>query len=645
MAYEDDFFVDTTGLVWNYSFFTDKDVRAFKQGKMFNAYEKFGAHPLTVKEIAGYYFALWAPNATYVSVIGDFNGWRPELHPLFVRQDKSGIWEGFIPRLPKGALYKFHIVGFENSIGEKADPFARYAELRPGTASITWDDYFSWSDEDWLLQRSRINDNQAPYSVYELHLGSWMRPEKDNTNSFNSYEQIAGRLIPYLKGMHFTHVEFMPVMEHPLDDSWGYQCTGYFAPTSRFGKPEECMALINALHNEGIAVILDWVPSHFPADAHGLYMFDGAHTYEYADRRKGYQPDWDSYIFNYARNEVVSFLISSAHFWLNKFHADGLRVDAVNSMIRLDFSRQPGEWQPNEEGGNENLEALSFLRKLNKMAHTHFNGIKIIAEDSSDMPGITHPINKNGVGFDMKWMMGWMHDSLNYFKLNPVDRIEHRNEFTFSMMYFFNERFMLPFSHDEVVHGKSPMLYKMPGNEFEKFANLRLLYAYLFTHPGSKLLFMGNEFGQTSEWSDKTELSWELLQYKSHNQLQDFVRDLNLLYRTKQALYEYQFSPKGFEWIDIDTKARGLFIYRRMGRKREDDIVVLLNMSNSPLEQLSVQLNGKFHWKEILNSNHVSYWGSGEYKNEHISHEILDKKKKTCEIKVCLPALSAVILI
>lgn len=645
MAYEDEYFIDTTGLVWNYSFFTDKDIRIFRQGNMYNAYEKFGAHLLKVRDTVGYYFAVWAPNATYVSVIGDFNGWKPELHPLFVRQDKSGIWEGFIPRMPKGALYKFHIVGFENNITEKADPYARFAELRPGTASKTWTDAFIWTDDDWIAHRHRINNTRSPFSVYELHPGSWMRPEKNNTNSFNSYEKITERLIPYLKGMEFTHVEFMPLMEHPLDASWGYQCTGYFAPTSRFGTPEECKAMINALHKAGFGVILDWVPSHFPSDAHGLFSFDGAHTYEYADMRKGYQPDWDSYVFNYARGEVRSFLLSSAHFWLNCFHADGLRVDAVNSIIRLDFSREAGGWQPNEKGGNENLEAIAFLKKLNKMAHAQFNGVQIIAEDSSDMPGITHPVSRGGLGFDMKWMMGWMHDTLKYFKATPEERPGMKNEFTFSMMYFFNEKFMLPFSHDEVVHGKSPMLYKMYGNEFEKFANLRLLYTYMFTHPGAKLLFMGNEFGQTVEWSDKTELDWELLQYDSHNKLQDCVRDLNLLYRSYPALYQLQFSPKGFEWIDIDTQNRGVFIYRRIGGPKEEDVLVILNMSQTPFNQIPIELKGKNKWKEIFNSNDIKYWGTDRYSNQDLSAEIIDKKGKIYKIKVDVPAFTAKILV
>lgn len=643
MAYEDDHFIDTTGLVWNYSFFSEGDTNDFRSGKMFRAYEKFGAHPLRVRDTDGYHFSVWAPNATAVSVIGDFNGWKAGVHALFVRLDESGIWEGFLPRIKKGSLYKFHITGFEGSVQEKADPFARFSELRPGTASITWADEYRFEDAEWMKKRHRFNSLNAPWSVYEVHLGSWMRPEKNNDSSFNSYHFIGEKLIPYVKEMGFTHVEFLPVMEHPLDGSWGYQVTGYFAPTARFGNPDEFRKLVNDFHAAGIGVILDWVPSHFPGDAHGLYLFDGAHTYEYADMRKGYHPDWNSYIFNYERGEVRSFLMSSAHFWLKKFNADGLRVDAVNSIIRLDFSRQPGEWEPNRLGGNENLEAIEFIKKLNSMIYSEFPDTQTIAEESSDWPGITTAVEKNGYGFGMKWMMGWMHDTLNYFKKPSTARPLSQEKITFSLMYYFDEKFMLPFSHDEVVHGKSPMLYKMPGNEWEKFANLRLLYAYMWMHPGAKLLFMGNEFGQTTEWNDSSELDWELLQYDSHNLLQECLRDLNYIYKQNSALHETQFEKSGFEWIDIDRREKGLLMFKRKGRKKEDDILVLLNVSLNAYEEERYEIKGKLSWKEIFNSNDIKYWGSGENMNSNLAVSVIDKKTLHCEINITVPALSAVI--
>ena len=643
MAYEDEHFIDSKKMVWNYSFFTEEDIRLFQEGELFTAYEKFGSHQLRVLDTEGYYFAVWAPNATSVSVIGEFNGWKKELHQLYVRLDHSGIWEGFIPRLPKGTLYKYSITATDGTETEKADPYARYAEKRPGTASITWHFEHEWQDSHWMAERKKHNALNAPWNVYEVHLASWMRPEKHKESSFNTYAQITERLVPYVKAMGFTHVELMPVMEYPYDGSWGYQGTGYFAATSRFGLPEELMHLIQTFHQEGIGVILDWVPSHFPGDAHGLYMFDGTNTYEYADMRKGFHPDWNSYIFNYKRGEVRSFLLSSAHFWLRKFHADGIRVDAVNSIIRLDFSRKPGEWEPNEYGTNENLEAVSFLKKLNEIVYHDFPDVQTIAEEASDWPGITKPIKKGGFGFGMKWMMGWMHDTFRYFKLPHVKRPAAQDKFTFSIMYFYDEKFMLPLSHDEVVHGKSPMIYKMPGYEAEKFANLRLLYAYMYTHPGAKLLFMGNEFAQTSEWNDKSELDLELLQHDSHNKMQDCVRDLCHLYKNEPALYEHQFDHKGFEWTELSKQEDGVVAYKRKGRHREDDLLVVLNLSHRSYQQWTMTVKGKNHWKEIFNSNLIEYWGTGENTNEHMKVNPVDKKKKVCEIIIDIPALSALI--
>jgi 1,4-alpha-glucan branching enzyme len=643
MAYEDIHFIDSTKLVWNYSFFTDEDIGQFRNGDLHTGYEKFGSHHLRVLDTDGYYFAVWAPNATAVSVIGEFNGWKKQLHPLYVRLDKSGIWEGFIPRLPQGTLYKYHITGYEAAEVEKADPYAFFAELRPGTASITRQLQMPWQDGDWMANRKKNNALNAPWSVYEVHPASWMRPEKNNETSFNTYHQLTEKLIPYVKAMGFTHVEFMPIMEHPYDGSWGYQGTGFFAATSRFGVPEDFMYLIDVMHQNGIGVILDWVPSHFPNDAHGLYKFDGTHTYEYEDMRKGFHVDWNSYIFNYKRGEVQSFLISSAHFWLKKFHVDGIRVDAVNSIIRLDFSRKEGEWEANEYGGNENIEAIDFLKKLNKIIYRDFPDVQTIAEEASDWPGITSPLSKGGFGFGMKWMMGWMHDTFRYFKKEPAERIKSQDDFTFSMMYFYDEKFMLPISHDEVVHGKSPLIYKMPGNEWEKFANLRLLYTWMYMHPGAKLLFMGNEFGQTSEWNYKSELDWELLQHPVHNNMQECVRALNHLYKSKPALYELQFDKKGFEWVNLDNRDKGIMVFKRKGKSRENDILVVMNVTNYPQRQWRLEVKGKSSWKEIFNSDSKNYWGSGDYENENIICEAVDKKRKIYEIIIDIPALGAII--
>jgi 1,4-alpha-glucan branching enzyme len=644
MAYEDDHFIDSTKLVWNYSFFSATDIADFQAGNMHYGYEKFGCHFLHLLNTDGYYFAVWAPNATKVSVIGDFNGWKKELHPLFVRLDHSGIWEGFIPRMQHGALYKYHITGFEGIESEKADPYGYYCELRPNTASICWQLDHAWHDHEWMQNRHRRNSLKAPWSVYEVHLGSWMRPDKHNEEWYNTYFDIAERLVPYVKAMGFTHVELMPVMEYPYDGSWGYQGTGYFAPTSRHGTPQQFMYLVDMLHQNDIGVILDWVPSHFPYDAHGLYKFDGTHTYEYNDMRKGFHVDWNSYIFNYSRGEVQSFLLSSAHFWMKYYHADGIRVDAVNSIIRLDFSRKAGEWEPNIYGGHENIEAIEFLKKMNTILYRDFPDIQTIAEEASDWPGMTLPVDKGGFGFGMKWMMGWMHDSFGYFKKQPRHRPLHQNDITFSMMYFYDEHFMLPISHDEIVHGKSPMLYKMPGNEWEKMANLRLFYAYMFFHPGAKLLFMGNEFGETQEWNYKSELNWPLLQYEAHNGVQECVRALNFLYRELPALHEYQFEKKGFEWVNTENRKDGILVFKRKGKARGEDLLVLLNVTKHPHRGWVERVKGKLFWTEIFNSDDKRYWGSGNYMNEQLVSNIVDKKKRICEIKIDIPSLGAIVL-
>lgn len=642
--YEEQYFVDSEKAVWNYSLFTDEDVRNYQGGTLYNAYNKFGNHKITVLETEGFYFSVWAPNATAVSVIGDFNGWNPAAHNLFVRQDGSGIWEGFIPHLQKGFAYKYHIAGYKGRQLDKGDPYCNYWEVRPNTASITWQMNHKWNDGAWMKKRAKYNSLNSAWSVYEVHLASWMRPDKNNEEAYNSYQQITERLVPYVKEMGFTHVELMPVMEHPFDGSWGYQGTGYFAPTSRFGTPEDFMAMVDAFHQNDIGVVLDWVPSHFPYDSHGLFMFDGTHTYEYADMRKGYHPDWNSYIFNYSRGEVKSFLTSSARFWFDKFHIDGIRVDAVSSILRLDYSRKEGEWEPNAFGSNGNLEAIQFVKDFNAMVYRDFPDVQTIAEEATDWPKISKPIFDGGLGFGMKWMMGWMHDTLDYFKIDPLYRTHHQNKFSFSMVYFYDENFMLPLSHDEVVHGKSPMIYKMPGDEWQKFANLRLLYSYMFTHPGGKLLFMGSEFAQTNEWNYKSELQWELLQFDCHKMMQECVKDLNHLYKNEKALHELQFAPEGFEWVDLNNRNECVMVYRRKGKNKKDDILVILNMTPVIRHNWKVYAHDKAAWTEVFNSDAKKYWGSGDVYNPEIACTLVDKKTKRYEINVHLPALGAVIL-
>jgi len=642
--YEEMHFVDTAKPVWNYSLFNEEVIRNFQNGTLYNGYEYFGNKQLEVLGKQGTYFAVWAPNATQVMVKGNFNDWDNESHPLFVRLDSSGIWEGFIPGIARGEVYKYHIHGYKGARLDKGDPYAHFWEHKPKTATITWNFEFNWNDSDWMRERKKHNALDSPYSVYEVHLPSWRRPDRHNEDSYFSYWQIAEQLVPYVKEMGFTHVELMPVMEYPFDGSWGYQGTGYFAPTSRFGHPEEFMAMVDYFHREGIGVILDWVPSHFPYDSHGLFMFDGTHTYEYADMRKGYHPDWNSYIFNYSRGEVKSFLISNARFWFDKFHIDGFRVDAVSSMLRLDYSRRQGEWEPNEFGGNGNLEAISFIKEFNETIYRDFPDVQTIAEEATDWPGVSRPTWQDGLGFGMKWMMGWMHDTLRYFKQDPVYRQYQQDQFTFSMMYFYDENFMLPLSHDEVVHGKSPMLYKMPGDEWQKFANLRLLYLYMFTHPGAKLLFMGNEFGQTNEWNYKTDLDWHLLQFEPHSMIRECVKDLAVLYRSQPALYELQFDSAGFEWVNLDHRAESVMVYKRKGRNREEEVLVLLNMTPVIRNNWKVVVHGKENWTEIFNSDSKQYWGTGDVYNPAVTVELLDKDTERYELTVHLPALGGIVL-
>ncbi len=560
--------------------------------------------------VEGTYFAVWAPTANQVSVIGDFNHWKDGEHQLNVRWDSSGIWEGFIPLVEKGMTYKYKI--HSNNMGyisEKADPYARRCEHPPKTASIVWDDNYKWKDKKWLKTRKDHNALDAPYSVYEVHLGSWKRHATEDR--FLSYFELADDLVNYVKEMNFTHVEFMPIMEFPYDPSWGYQITGYFAPTSRFGYPDEFKYLVDKLHENGIGIILDWVPSHFPEDAHGLGYFDGSHLYEHPDKRKGYHQDWKSLIFNYERNEVRSFLISNAIFWLEQYHVDGLRVDAVASMLFLDYSREDGEWEPNIYGGNENLAAVSFLKELNEEVYKSFPDVQTIAEESTAFPMVSKPTNMGGLGFGMKWMMGWMHDTLEYFGKDPIYRKHHQNDITFSLAYAFTENFMLPLSHDEVVYGKKSILGRMPGDEWQRFANLRLMYGYMFTHPGTKLLFMGGEFGQQQEWNFQESLDWNLLEFKPHKELQNFYKELNTFYITKPALFEKGFSQDGFEWISLDDAENSVISYIRKGNNEAENLVVVCNFTPNAIEKYRIGLPSKVKLKEIFNSDDKKFGGSG----------------------------------
>ncbi|ASV31411.1 1,4-alpha-glucan branching protein GlgB [Maribacter cobaltidurans] len=625
-----------------HSLFTDFDIDLFKGGKHYRLYDKLGSHIIEVDGKKGTYFAVWAPSAKSVSVVGDFNGWNSNDHKLNVRWDASGIWEGFIPQIGKGEKYKYKIQSHNNDIWtEKADPFARLCEHPPKTASVVWSADYEWKDTDWMDYRKDKNGLDRPYSVYEVHIGSWKR---NPGNNVLTYKELADELVSYVKEMGYTHVEFMPIMEYPYDPSWGYQLTGYFAPTSRFGTPEEFKLLVDTFHQNDIGVILDWVPSHFPEDAHGLGFFDGSHLYEHPDRRKGYHPDWKSLIFNYGRNEVRAFLISNALFWLEQFHADGLRVDAVASMLYLDYSREDGEWEPNMYGNNENLEAMSFIRELNQEVNASFNGaVQTIAEESTAFSGVSRPVEYGGLGFGMKWMMGWMHDTLEYFKKEPIYRKHHQNDLTFSMTYAFTENFMLPFSHDEVVYGKQSLVYRMPGDEWQRFANLRLLFGYMFTHPGTKLMFMGGEFGQTSEWNFQNSLDWHLLQYEVHTGVQQFVKDLNALYKNSPALYEKQFSPEGFQWIDYGDHENSVLTYIRKGHDTKNDVIVACNFTPVVRENYRIGIPKKGKLKEVLNSDDVRYGGTGRT-NPNIKSSTKPWHGHKKSIEITIPPLGVVII-
>jgi len=623
-----------------YSRFTDFDIALFKSGKHYKLYEKLGSHVVEHNGVVGTYFSVWAPNAQYVSVIANFNGWDRGSHPLFIRWDGSGIWEGFIPDVGNGEVYKYFIHSSTGEHLEKSDPFALRWEVPPLTGSIVADTYYEWKDTNWMANRYQHNALDKPYSVYEVHLGSWAR-SYDNPDEFYNYEQLAGMLVPYVKYMGFTHVEFMPIMEHPYYPSWGYQVSGYFAASSRYGTPQQLMLLIEKFHQEGIGVILDWVPSHFPGDAMALYNFDGTHLYEHADERKGFHPDWKSYIFNYGRNEVRAFLISNALFWLDRYHVDGLRVDAVASMLYLDYSRKHGEWETNIYGGNENLEAISFLKEFNEACYSHFPDIQTIAEESTSFTGVSRPVFLGGLGFGMKWMMGWMHDIIKYFAEDPINRKYHHNQLTFSLIYAFTENFMLPFSHDEVVYGKGSMLRKMPGDEWQQFANLRLVYSYMFTHPGAKLLFMGAEFGQGVEWNYKNALQWHVLDYPNHKGISETVRALNNLYKTEPALYEKAFSHEGFEWIDGGNANDSVVAFVRKGNDPKNDLLVVLNMTPVSRHDFRVGVPAAGNWQEIFNSDLREFWGSGTTNAKTLKSEKVNWHGKDNSINIVLPPLAA----
>jgi 1,4-alpha-glucan branching enzyme len=624
------------------SLLTEHDIYLFREGSHYRLFEKLGSHPMTVEGKEGTLFAVWAPNAQSVSVIGEFNGWDNGRHFLSPRHDGSGIWEGFLPGVGQGALYKYSIVSHQKGYrAEKTDPFALSREIPPSTASIVSSLAYEWGDAEWMRGRGQINALDKPISIYEMHLGSWRRiPEQGNRHM--TYTELAHWLPGYLKSMNFTHVQFMPVMEHPFYGSWGYQVTGFFAPTARFGSPQEFMHLIDMLHQHGIGVILDWVPSHFPTDEHGLSYFDGTHLYSHEDPRQGFHPDWNSAIFNYGRNEVRGFLLSSAIFWLDKYHADGLRVDAVASMLYLDYSRQPGEWIPNRYGGRENLEAIDFLREFNAAVYREFPDVQTIAEESTAWPMVSRPTYVGGLGFGMKWNMGWMHDTLAYFSLDPIYRKYNQNQLTFSIWYSFSENFVLPLSHDEVVHGKGSLYGKMPGDDWQKFANLRLLFAYMWAHPGKKHLFMGGEFGQWREWDHDTSLEWHALDYPQHQGVKRLVEDLNRLYRDEPALHELDFSLDGFEWVDFHDQQNSTISFLRKGRSG-DLVLACMNLTPVPRANYRIGVPRAGSWKEILNSDAPHYGGSGWGNLGGLQTTPVPSHGHFTSISVILPPLGAVL--
>ena len=623
------------------SLLSDHDLYLFNEGSHVKLYERLGSHTRTVEGTEGTNFAVWAPDAAKVSVIGSFNGWNTTSHYLHSRE-QSGIWEGFIPNVRQGDSYKYHVesryLGYR---ADKADPFAFHGEVAPHTASIVWNLDYEWHDQEWMSTRTNRNSLTAPISIYEVHLGSWRRVPEENHRSL-TYREIAPRLAEYLEQMGFTHVEFLPLTEHPFYGSWGYQTTGYFAATSWYGTPQDLMYLIDYLHQHRIAVILDWVPSHFPTDEFGLGYFDGTHLYEHSDPRMGVHKDWDSYIFNYGRHEVRSFLLSSAMFWLDQYHIDGLRVDAVASMLYLDYSRKEGEWIPNMFGGRENLEAIEFLRRFNTEVYKHHSDVQTIAEESTAWPMVSRPTYVGGLGFGLKWDMGWMHDTLTYMSHDPIYRKYHHNELTFRMIYAWHENFVLPLSHDEVVHGKGSLLGKMPGDLWQKFANLRLLYAYMYAQPAKKLIFMGGEFGQWAEWSHETSLEWHLLQHESHRQLQQWVADLNRTYRAERALHELDCDAAGFEWIDGSDSQQSMLSFMRKSRGGGEIIVGIFNFTPVPRHHYRVGVPRGGHWREILNSDSQAYGGADFGNLGGADAEKIVSHGRSHSLNLIIPPLGAV---
>ena len=591
------------------SLLTENDLYLFNEGSHFRLYDKLGAHVVNHEGISGTQFAVWAPNAAQVFVMGDFNGW--DKHSNALRPNgQSGIWEGFFPGIGNGTLYKYHIVSrFNDYRVDKTDPFSIFNEIPPKTASIVWNLDYQWGDQEWMTSRRQRNALDKPMAIYEMHVGSWRRVAEQSNRSL-SYRELAPLLADYLERLGYTHVEFLPVMDHPFFGSWGYQITGYFAPSGNYGTPQDLMYLVDTLHQRGIGVILDWVPSHFPADEHGLAFFDGTHLYEHADPRQGYHPEWKSYIFNYGRKEIQSFLISNALFWLRTYHIDGFRVDAVASMLYLDYARKPGEWIPNQYGGRENIEAIGFLRRLNEEVYKNHSDVQTIAEESTSWPMVSRPNYVGGLGFGLKWDMGWMHDTLEYMSQDPIYRRYHHNKLTFRMIYAFHENFVLPLSHDEVVYGKRSLIGKMPGNDWQKFANLRALFGYMYAQPGKKLLFMGGEFGQWREWVHDGSLDWDLLGYPLHAGLQRWVEDLNRLYRSEPALYEMDCDPAGFEWIDCDDADSSTVTLIRKGKSSSTIILVVCNFTPVPRYSYRLGSPRSGFWQEILNSDAGEYGGS-----------------------------------
>lgn len=618
----------------------DFDLNLFSAGKHLHAYRILGAHHKVIDDIEGVLFATWAPNAERVSVIGDFNQWDGRINPMRSR-GSSGIWELFIPGLDKGTLYKYEIKNRNSGeIVSKSDPYAQQLEVRPRTASVTHTpDSFEWHDASWIQAREQSDWLHQPLSIYECHLGSWQR---DEDGHFLNYRELAHRLVDYVKETGFTHIELLPITEHPLDASWGYQTTGYFAPTSRFGNADDFHYFVDYCHQHGIGIILDWVPAHFPKDEHGLARYDGSPLYEHEDPRRGEHRDWGTLIYNYGRNEVRNFLTSSAVFWLEEYHLDGLRVDAVASMLYLDYSREEGDWIPNIHGGNENIEAIEFMRELNTVTHANFPGTMIMAEESTAWPQVTRPVNIGGLGFSMKWNMGWMHDTLNYFSKDPVHRHFHHDQLTFGLLYLFSENFILPFSHDEVVHGKSSMIYKMPGDEWQRFANLRLLYTYMFTYPGKKLLFMGCEFAQGDEWNHDKALDWYVLQYPGHAGIKQLVSDLNGLYIQQDALHKYDFDSHGFEWIDCHDTDQSVLSYMR--KSDHESIIVVLNFTPVIRDNYRIGVPEAGRYEIIFNSDSSFYSGSNAGSHSSLDTDATEWMNQPASLNLTLPPLAGIII-